>query len=228
MTNPNEFIDLLASKLGRPTPGTAPEPVQFKVPVYELSPDERSATLIENWQSLGGKAGIVKSSEEARKYLQEWFGNLSLGQGNSQAVISWDLLPEFAESAFTGLNWPLLRYTQAAPSPRDRYALAAQAELGVTGAEWGIALSGTIVTRSSPEHGRTVSLLPPRHLTILETSKIRDTIAEVLEEIQAAGDLPAAFEFITGPSRTSDIEMDLSIGVHGPVEVYLLLIDDSG
>ncbi|WP_407314875.1 lactate utilization protein C [Desulfosporosinus sp. SB140] len=84
-----------------------------------------------------------------------------------------------------------------------------------------------MVTSSNPQRGRAVSLLPPRHLTILETSKLRNNLSEVLTEVAASGNPPAALEFITGPSRTSDIEMDLSIGVHGPIEVYVLLVDDS-
>ncbi|MGC7871134.1 LutC/YkgG family protein [Desulfosporosinus sp. SYSU MS00001] len=228
MTNTNDFISLLASKLGRSTPQSAPEPVAFDVPSFQVSSQERGRTFLDNWQALGGKGAIVKSPDEVIQCLQEWFGDLSFAQTTNQGmIVSWNLLPAFAESAFTTLNWPLTRYSQAAPSPQDRHQLAAQAELGVTGADWGVALSGSIVTSSNPQRGRAVSLLPPRHLTIMETSKIRNTIADILSEVSALETPPAALEFITGPSRTSDIEMDLSIGVHGPIEVYVLLIDDS-
>jgi L-lactate dehydrogenase complex protein LldG len=227
MTNTNDFISLLASKLGRSTPTSAPEPVALDVPVFQVSNQQRVTEFLNNWQTLGGKGAIVKSLEETIRYLQEWFGNLPLNNPNQQSIISWNLLPAFAEAAFSSLNWPLVRYAQSAPSPLDRHNLASQAELGVTGADWGVALSGTIVTTSNPQRGRAVSLLPPRHLTILETSKLRNTIADILTEVAASGNPPAALEFITGPSRTSDIEMDLSIGVHGPIEVYVLLIDDT-
>lgn len=227
MTNTTDFINLLATRLGRSTPTSAPEPVAFDIPTYQVSDQEQVTEFLNNWQTLGGKGAVVKSTEEAVQYLQEWFGNLPLDQPNQQSIISWNLLPAVAESAFSSLNWPLLRYAQAAPAPQDRHKLAGQAELGVTGADWGIALSGTIVTTSNPQRGRAVSLLPPRHLTFLETSKLRNTTADILSEVAASGNPPAALEFITGPSRTSDIEMDLSIGVHGPIEVYVLLIDDS-
>ncbi|AFM41182.1 hypothetical protein Desaci_2223 [Desulfosporosinus acidiphilus SJ4] len=227
MTNTNDFISLLASKLGRSTPDSAPEPVAFDVPSYQVSDQERASIFLDNWQALGGKGAVVKSPDEAIHYLQEWFGNLSFDQANQQSIVSWNLLPAIGESAFSSLNWPLTRYSQGAPSPQDRHQLTAQAELGVTGADWGVALSGSIVTCSNPQRGRAVSLLPPRHLTFIETSKLRNTIAEVLAEVSALENPPSALEFITGPSRTSDIEMDLSIGVHGPIEVFVLLIDDS-
>ncbi|ODA40218.1 LUD domain-containing protein [Desulfosporosinus sp. BG] len=227
MTTPSDFISQLATKLGRTTPSQTPDPVPIHVPEYRLSgPEERATVFLHNWQALGGKGAIVKSTDETVQCLKEWFGELSLDRPTEQAIVAWDMLPTIAESAFTTLNWPLVRYPQSALDTRERYAIAAQAELGVTGADWGIALSGTVVMNSNPQRGRAVSLLPPRHLTFIETSKLKDNLSEVLEAISASGSPPAAIELITGPSRTSDIEMDLSIGVHGPVDVYVLLIED--
>lgn len=227
MISPNDFISQLAKKLERPTPTQIPEPVAIQVPEYRLSdPGERASVFLHNWQALGGKGAIVKSADDMLQYFKEWFGDLALDRPNQQSIVAWDQLPELAESAFATLNWPLARYPQTALDTRDRYATTAQAELGVTGADWGISLSGTVVINSSPQRGRAVSLLPPRHLTLIEVSKLRDNLFEVLEEIAALGKPPAAIELITGPSRTSDIEMDLSIGVHGPIEVYVLLVGD--
>lgn len=228
MTNTNEFISQLASKLRRSTPIETPKSVAINVPQYRLSdPKERASIFLNNWQTLGGKGAIVKSLEETVPLLKEWFGDhQATWPDKHQAIMAWDMLPTVAEFAFAALEWPLVRYTQVAQNPRDRYSLAAQAELGVTGADWGIALSGTIVINSSPQRGRAVSLLPPRHLTFIEASKLRDNLFEVLEELTSLGLPPSAIEMISGPSRTSDIEMDLSIGVHGPIEVYVVVIDD--
>jgi len=226
LTNTNEFIHRLASKLGRSTPTETPPPVSINVPEYHVSnPLERASIFLDNWQALGGKGAIVDSQEDAVKCLREWFGDYQATWPNKQqAIVAWDMLPAIAESAFASLDWPLVRYTKAGQNPRERYSLAAQAELGVTGADWGIALSGTIVTNSSPHRGRAVSLLPPRHLTFIEAYKLRDNLFEVLGELISLGVPPSAIEMISGPSRTSDIEMDLSIGVHGPSEVYVVVI----
>ncbi|MHB8074171.1 LutC/YkgG family protein [Desulfosporosinus fructosivorans] len=228
MTHTNEFISQLSSKLGRPIPTEPPKYVPIDVPHIHLSEaKERASSFMNNWQALGGKGAIVNSHEDTVLCLKEWFGEQqSTWPNRDQAIVAWDMLPTIAESAFAALEWPLARYTQAAKNPRARYLLASQAELGVTGADWGIALSGTLVVNSSPQRGRAISLLPPRHLTFIEASKLRDNLFEVLEELISLGVPPSAIEMISGPSRTSDIEMDLSIGVHGPIEVYVVLIGD--
>jgi len=229
MSTTKDFISHLASKLGRPTPTKVPPPVEITVPQYRLSnPEERVSIFLQNWQALGGKGAIVKSENDLRQSLKEWFGDQPITwiKENKLALLAWDQLPEVAESAFSSLNWPLSRYPQSARVTRDRYSIAAQAELGITGSDWGIALSGTVVTNSSPLRGRAISLLPPRHLAFIEASKIRDNLFEVLGEVSALGTPPAAIEMISGPSRTSDIEMDLSIGVHGPIEVYVVVIQN--
>lgn len=139
MTHTNEFISQLASKLGRSTPTETPKPVTINVPQYRLSdPKERASIFLNNWQALGGKGAIVKSLEDTVQCLKEWFGDHQATWPNQhQAIVAWDMLPTVAEFAFAALEWPLVRYTQAAQNPRDRYSLAAQAELGVTGADWG-------------------------------------------------------------------------------------------
>ncbi|MBC2722214.1 lactate utilization protein [Desulfosporosinus sp.] len=229
MTTTKHFINGLASKLGRPTPTKAPTPVEISVPQYRLSnTEERVSIFLQNWHALGGKGAIVRSENDLLQSLQEWFGDQPINwiKENKLALLAWDMLPPIAESAFSSLNWPLTRYTQSSLNIRDRYSIAAQAELGVTGSDWGIALSGTIVTNSNPLRGRAISLLPPRHLAFIEAAKIRNNLFEVLHEVSALGTPPAAIEMISGPSRTSDIEMDLSIGVHGPIEVYAVVIQD--
>ncbi|EHQ88601.1 LutC/YkgG family protein [Desulfosporosinus youngiae] len=228
MSNTHEFIKQLSSKLGRPTPTQTPPPVELSVPQFRLaSVEERTSIFLQNWEALGGKGAIVRSADEILQSLKEWFGDepISWLKNNPQALIAWDKLPPAAESAFSSLDWPLTRYTQSAEDSRGRYFTAANAELGITSSDWGIALSGTVVMPSGPQRGRAVSLLPPRHLAVIEAARIRNNLFEVLEEVSALGTPPAAVEMISGPSRTSDIEMDLSIGVHGPIEVYVIVLD---
>ena len=95
---------------------------------------------------------------------------------------------------------------------------------GVTGARMGIAETGSVVL-SSGESGLTASLLPEVHIAILKSTDIVPTLAEALarrelREVSAA-------TIITGPSRTADIEMALTIGVHGPKELHVILIKDN-
>ncbi len=96
---------------------------------------------------------------------------------------------------------------------------------GVTGAVCGIAESGSLLLVSGAGQTLTASLLPEVHVAVLKTSEILPNLADALRrpEVRAA----AAGVIVTGPSRTADIEMTLTIGVHGPGELHVFLIDDS-
>ena len=99
-------------------------------------------------------------------------------------------------------------------------------DAGITSAQWAIAETGTLVLESKSERHRLVSLVPPVHIAIVEASRIRRTMAEVLEAVSTGGELSRTVTFITGPSRTSDIELTLAIGVHGPAKLHVIVIDE--
>jgi L-lactate dehydrogenase complex protein LldG len=101
-----------------------------------------------------------------------------------------------------------------------------ECDLGITSAQWAIAETGTLVLESDQERHRLASLVPPVHIAVVEAGCIRRTLGEVLRSIDAKGtELSRAITFITGPSRTSDIELTLAIGVHGPAELYVIVIE---
>jgi L-lactate utilization protein LutC len=103
-------------------------------------------------------------------------------------------------------------------------------DLGVTGAQWGVAETGTLVLESDAERHRLASLVPSAHVALVEAGRVRQTLGEVLRAIdeRGAAGLSRAVTFITGPSRTSDIELTLAIGVHGPAELYVVVIGGEG
>ena len=96
-------------------------------------------------------------------------------------------------------------------------------EVGITYAQAGIAETGTLVLDSSVERNRLLSLVPPVHIAILDASRIYATLAETLSVLQSSAELSPAITFITGPSRTADIELTLTVGVHGPQELYVIV-----
>jgi len=96
---------------------------------------------------------------------------------------------------------------------------------GVTGALAGIAKTGSLVLISGAGQTLTASLLPEVHVAVLKTSKLVPTLAEALRRPEVRTALAGVI--VTGPSRTADIEMTLTIGVHGPGELHVFLIDDS-
>jgi L-lactate dehydrogenase complex protein LldG len=99
----------------------------------------------------------------------------------------------------------------------------AAADLGVTGATAAIATTGTLVLRSDTTGSRSASLLPPVHLCVLAAGRIVPTSTDVLAGLGATV-MPSNIVLITGPSRSGDIEQIITVGVHGPpvVEVVLL------
>lgn len=102
-------------------------------------------------------------------------------------------------------------------------------DVGITTAQWGIAETGTLVLESGHEKNRLLSLVPPVHVALLPIDRMCDTIAEALASLNRGTDTASrAVTFITGPSRTSDIELTLTIGVHGPQSLYAILLEASG
>lgn len=99
-------------------------------------------------------------------------------------------------------------------------------DVGITGAQWAIAETGTLVLESEHERHRLSSLVPMIHIAIVESGRVRQTLGEVLQTLEQQGQegLSRTVTFITGPSRTSDIELTLAIGVHGPGELYVILL----
>lgn len=98
-------------------------------------------------------------------------------------------------------------------------------DVGITSVQAAIADTGTLVLDSSVERNRLVSLIPPIHIAILDASQIFGTLGDVLAALQAGEELSPAITFITGPSRTADIELTLTLGVHGPQELYVIIND---
>lgn len=136
------------------------------------------------------------------------------------------LLPDFASGRRLRLA-EALRQCGCEVLTEHFRAGAAQACAGVTGANFALADTGTVVLDSTDEALRLASTLPQRHFVILDPRKIlADGLAAVgpLRVLQRRQS-PDFIAFITGPSRTADIERVLTIGVHGPAELHILLLE---
>jgi L-lactate dehydrogenase complex protein LldG len=108
---------------------------------------------------------------------------------------------------------------------RGRLAELGQAGVGLTGAQAGLADTGTLVLASGPSRPRFASLLPWVHIALVARSTLYPTMAAFFsaqpDMVREASNLV----FITGPSRTADIEQTLTVGVHGPREVHVVLVE---
>ena len=99
----------------------------------------------------------------------------------------------------------------------------------LTAVDWGIAETGTLVLDSSSEDVRIATMLSETHVALLPVSKIKPDVAALENEINAVlmADGSSYYAFITGASRTADIERVLAIGVHGPQELHILMMEEN-
>jgi len=106
-----------------------------------------------------------------------------------------------------------------APDSREIFRF----DIGITTAQAAIADTGTLVLDSASERHRLASLVPPVHIAIIGASRIFASLGEVLSFLQKDKTVSPAVTFVTGPSRTADIELTLAIGVHGPQQLYVIV-----
>ena len=138
--------------------------------------------------------------------------------------LSWDELGVEGAEAFAAAGWS--RSTHQVPS-QGRHAVLepmTQIRLGLTGADGAIARSGSIALRSGPGRPRMASLIPLIHIAFLRTALIHPSLADLrLRSFDPVGSSNVVL--ITGPSRTGDIEQQLNLGVHGPKQLHVILVE---
>ncbi len=118
----------------------------------------------------------------------------------------------------SGLDWGTLQLCA------DAIRAEMSASLGVATA--GVLESGSIVMCSSAEAPTTLNYLPDHHLVLLPCERLLGTKEDVFAAILREGGLPRTVNFITGPSRTADIEQVIQLGAHGPRNLHIMLIDE--
>lgn len=103
----------------------------------------------------------------------------------------------------------------------------ADCDVSVTGCELLVSRTGTIVLSAASESGRTTSVYAPVHVCIAYSKQLVYDLKDALQVLKEKynGNIPSFISFATGPSRTADIEKTLVVGVHGPKEVFVFLIE---
>jgi L-lactate dehydrogenase complex protein LldG len=203
--------DAILGALRQGLRGTAVPPLP---PLREraLPGEQHVATFTSMLTRVGGTVDVVQGRAAARARLAEL-----LAEAKAQTVACSDA-PELRDL--------LPKAVRTLPHDAPRSELLA-ADCGLTSAQFGIAETGTLVLCSGDERHRLASLLPARHICLLPRSRLCGTLAEVLAKVHRDG-APSSrtITFVTGPSRTADIELTLVVGVHGPKFLHVLLLDD--
>jgi len=199
------------------------EPPPFVLPAQ----DDLAGQFVAEVQKLEGKAYRVATAEEALAIIEQL-----IIETQARQVIGWDVdqieLPGLAA---------LLAAHGVTPAIADIRGEARQARLQelepipvcLSGVELAIAESGTLLLRHGPGRSRLASLLAPSHIAIVFERQLVRGLGEALTILlqrygQEIFGPTSNLTFITGPSRTADIEMTLSLGIHGPPQLHVILV----
>ena len=99
-------------------------------------------------------------------------------------------------------------------------------DAGVTGADAGVADTGTLLLRPGAGEPRTLSLVPAVHVAVLMASRLYASLPAALRALSPQSDMPSNLLLVSGPSKTADIQQTLAYGAHGPKELVIVLVDD--
>ncbi|PYS65029.1 MAG: hypothetical protein DMF76_03620 [Acidobacteria bacterium] len=184
-------------------------------PEVALSPVEM---FRERLEMVGGHCIVVQDEAEAVRSLSRILAELQTTPLQARRIALSDA-PSVSR---------LMRAVEVVVEELTRSPNAADLfgyDVGVTTAQAAIAETGTLVLESESERHRLVSLLPPAHIAIVKAEDICQTLGDALRYVRRNGQsgMSRAITFITGPSRTADIELTLTIGVHGPKELYVIV-----
>lgn len=182
--------------------------------------------FIEEWNKLGGgNAYNVKNRVELAQKIKQ-----IINERGIKKAMRWDhpeldklnLEEIFADAGAEMLKWPL------GENSGNVKHKAASMDAGVVWGEIAMAETGSVVITQNAKQPTSVAILPLTFMAILTTAQLVDGLYSVMKEFKKrfGTNLPTTATFITGPSRTTDIEMDLSIGVHGSRYVHVFILDE--
>lgn len=186
------------------------------------------ATFLMEWRAVGGFGDRVSQPEAVFDYLSH-----VLEQHAIRSALMWH--HPVLESLGVG-DWLQARGIQVHDwgklekmSVDERRHIAFTADLGITGVDWAVAETGSLAVCARPGgQGRSVSLLPPLHVAVFTSRQIIPDLFDLFQELGVElheGDLPSNVTLITGPSKTGDIQLKLTTGVHGPGEVHAIVVE---
>jgi len=206
----SRVIENVAAALGR-RPGDKISQRPILPAEYELRDKEKALKLFgEEVEKLSGEVQQILPDE-----LEEALFDLIQRYAVKRAAIWSD-----AKTNQYQLKEKLTRLgIEVVPGDADKNALAS-CDLGITTVDYAIPNTGTIGLLSSPEKPKAESLLPRVHLAIMTSADLRPTLTAVLKEVKGS----CYLILISGPSRTSDIELILTLGVHGPKNLVVWII----
>ncbi|MFY9558434.1 MAG: lactate utilization protein [Blastocatellia bacterium] len=170
---------------------------------------------------VGGHFYRAHNAESAIQYIQK----VASDRQTSSIIGSAQVMNGYALK--TRLQDDHIEFITETNAPEFLQA-AATAGIGLSNVDYVLADTGTLVLLACAGQPRSISLLPPVHIALIKPEQIISGLDDLFpllrqESHAAMRDLSSAVTFITGPSRTADIELTLVVGVHGPQELHVVL-----
>jgi L-lactate dehydrogenase complex protein LldG len=241
MTTRAEFLRRIRTEMGR-TAGLFPAETSARPAQPRERLDVLRRELSERWrENLGQfqrefeRVGGVLHRVTVAAEVPDTIAAIAAERG-LRRVVAWHGdalgLDVAAPLAARGLEISVAPAAEVVTAERERRrALAAVADLGVTGVDLAIAETGTLVLVSGAGRPRSASLLPPCHVAVFDREALVESLLQAGLALEAWHEEAtperrgASINFITGPSRTADIELTLTRGVHGPKEVHAVFVE---
>jgi L-lactate dehydrogenase complex protein LldG len=195
----------VAVRLRRPPAGVIPQRGQ-------LPAKERAALFCAMAEKHGASVARLRRSEDVPREVARY-----LRDRNLPAAIRMGGDPRLA-----GMPWAGQRALEVRRGASDGDDLA-----GVSHAFAGIAETGTLALLSGPQNPTTINLLPEHHIVVVDAATVEGGLEAVLARVRETfgkGRMPRTVNFITGPSRSSDIEQKVVLGAHGPRALHVVVV----
>jgi L-lactate dehydrogenase complex protein LldG len=191
-----------------------------------------SSTPLPFPQSEGNNSLYLPSQKEWELQFAEEFTRL---QGKFIFCLNFEEVTEQLNALLKNNNWQNVFCNEHLLKQQlSKQGISCSANLpdcdaSITSCEALVARTGSIVLSTASESGRTSSVYAPIHICIAYSNQLVYDIKDALQLVKSKYEnhLPSLITFATGPSRTADIEKTLVVGVHGPKEVYVFLLDNS-
>lgn len=225
--NKEVFLNRISSKLKRNQNEPVSRPNWKHQPQWEVfkddSPDELAKAFQKNSQA---KAALVIETNLAN--LEGAVKEVISQYGSGQIIATRD--PRFDEYGLSALLSVAQTHVWDSALGKENIAIAKQANIGILFSDISLAESGTIVQFNDKDIARSVSLLPIVYVAIVPKSTIVPRMTQathlVHQLVEKGENISTCINFISGPSNSADIEMDIVIGVHGPVEAVHIIVTD--
>lgn len=225
--NKDEFLNRIAGKLGRKKAEPVMLPEWKHRPQWEVFKNSSPDDLLEAFcKSSRAKSALVIQTELAN--LETAMKDVIDKYGGGLIVATKD--GRFAEFGLEPVLAASDTHVWDADLGERNIEIAKQANIGVIFSDISLAESGTIVQFNDKDIARSVSLLPVTYIAIVPRSTIVPRMTQATQGVHQAvasgKDISTCINFISGPSNSADIEMDIVIGVHGPVEAVHIVVAD--